>query len=87
MARVEEARRPAGRQGLPRHASPDAGHRVATVLEDRRDVLDVLRSLEPVSCRLCRLVGIERPLIVGVGSGVQLVAGQLAVEVLQLDAE
>ena len=49
VARVEEARRPPDRQRLARDPRPDARHRVAAVLEDLGDVLDVLGLGDPVA--------------------------------------
>jgi catechol 2,3-dioxygenase-like lactoylglutathione lyase family enzyme len=87
VAGVEEARWPPRGQVLARHARPDAGGRIAAVLEDLGDVLDVLGLGDVVARRLRRLVGIQGPLVVGPLTGIQLVAGQLEVELLQLHAE
>ncbi len=84
---VEEARRPAGRQGQAVDPGAHAGHGVAAVLEDLGDVPDLLGLGEVVGSVLGRLVGVEGPLVVGVGALGQLAAGHLGVEVLQLDAE
>ena len=87
VARVEEARGPAGRQRLARDPGADAGHRVATVLEDLGDVPDVVGLRDPLAGGLRGLVGVERPLVVGVGAGVELAAGEVQVEGLELLAE
>ena len=87
MARVEEARRPAGGQRLAGDPGADAGHGVLAVLEDLGDALDVLGLGDLVRGPLRRLVGVQRPLVVGVLARVELAPGHLDVEQLQLLTE
>ena len=84
VARVEEARRAAGRERLARHAGAHARHRVAAVLEDLGDVLDLLGLGDGVRRGLGRLVGVQRPLVVGVRARLELTPGHVGVELLQL---
>jgi len=84
---VEEARPPAGGERPSLDPGTHARDGVATVLDDRGDVPDVLGPGDRVAGCLGRLVGVERTLVVGVGAGIQVVPAHLVVELLEVDTE
>jgi len=87
VTRVEEARRPSGRQRVALDAGADAVDRVAAVLDDARRVGDVLGTGHRVGGLLGRVVGVQRALVVGAGTLVELDPAELEVERAQLVAE
>jgi hypothetical protein len=82
----KQAGRRCGRR-LAGDAGVHAGDGIATVVEDLGDVLHLLRPLDAVGRGLGGLVGVERPLVVGVSTVVELPSGQVEVEALQLDPQ
>ena len=72
-------------QGLAGHSGPDTRDRVAAVLQDLGHVPDLLGLGQPVRGQLGGLVGVQRPLVVGAGARVELPAGQLRVQLLEIE--